>query len=159
MQDVFLSTSVHKLDRKGRVSVPAGFRAAVSNSPFSGIYIHPHHAKSCYTGFGAAVMEKLARKLGQLGPMSEAYQVLSTGLISTIVQVPFDKEGRVVLPAEAIQFCDLQSEVCFAGLGLTFEIWNPARFEEQQQQARQSLPERIDLLNELWKEPSDTGAQ
>ena len=46
-------------------------------------------------------------------------------------QLPFDKEGRIVIPKKLIDHASLSKEVLFVGLGPTFQIWNPKYYDEK----------------------------
>ena len=57
---LFLSTIVNKVDRKGRVSVPAAFRVALADQGFNGVVVFPSISLSCIEGWGMTRMEELA---------------------------------------------------------------------------------------------------
>ena len=59
--ELFLSTFVNKVDRKGRVSVPATFRAAVADQSFPGIVVFPSFKYEALDGSGIKRMEEMTR--------------------------------------------------------------------------------------------------
>ena len=46
-------------------------------------------------------------------------------------QLPFDKEGRIILPKKLIQHAAIAKEVLFVGLGPTFQMWNPEAYNKK----------------------------
>ena len=46
-------------------------------------------------------------------------------------QLPFDKEGRIILPKSLIQHASISNEVLFVGLGPTFQMWNPKNYTKK----------------------------
>ncbi len=151
MQELFLSTSVHRLDAKGRVSVPAGFRSAVAGSSFPGVILYPHHEDApFFNGCSHERMERYARSFDADGPFSDRAQEFGIAFMSAASLLAFDAGGRVVLPDEVIERCGLKGEVCFAGLGATFQLWEPARFEAKRSESRKALPELITAGGLAW---------
>ena len=60
---LFLSACVNKVDRKGRVSVPAPFRSALSDQSFQGVVLFCSNTHKCLEGFGMSRMEELGARL------------------------------------------------------------------------------------------------
>lgn len=152
VQELFLSTSTHRLDAKGRVSVPAGFRSAVADSCFPGIILYPHHEESApfYNGCSHERMERYSSSIDADGPFSDRSMNLGYALMSVALQLTFDSGGRVVLPEKVIAHCGLTEEVCFVGLGATFQLWEPGRFTDRQAKAREALPGLISEGGLFW---------
>ncbi len=151
MRDLFFSKSVHKLDPKGRVSVPSTFRAALSGSQYNGIIVHPHvESAHFYHGCSFERMERYAGSIDELGPLNDVGHALGVGFMVSATPLPFDSEGRVVLPEHLISGCGLSKKVCFAGLGRTFQIWEPDRFEEEYGKARGELPVHLKHIKLKW---------
>ena len=46
-------------------------------------------------------------------------------------QLPFDKEGRIILPKKLINHAQIDNNVLFVGLGPTFKMWNPDHYENK----------------------------
>jgi len=100
---LFLSTFTNKVDRKGRVSVPASFRTNLSAAGQNGafvLYPSPHYA--ALEGCTVEHMKELSARLATLEQFSPEHDELST-LFSDSHQLGLDGEGRVGLPEELIQ--------------------------------------------------------
>lgn len=139
---LFLSTYVNKVDRKGRVSVPASFRAALAGQAFQGIVLFRSNSHVCLEGFGFSFMEELSNRLENFDMFSAEQDDMATAIFGDAVQLPLDGDGRVVLPGELMGFAGLDEQAAFVGLGRKFQIWNPAEFEKRRAQARKSVQEK-----------------
>lgn len=133
---LFLSTYVNKVDAKGRVSVPASFRASLVDQAFQGIVLFCSNAHPCLEGFAMSRMEELGRRLDAFDLFSSEQDNLATAIFGDAVQLPFDGDGRVILPASLISFADVSASASFVGLGHKFQIWNPQAFEARKAKAR-----------------------
>ena len=58
-------------------------------------------------------------------------------------ELPFDGEGRIVLPGNLAEAAGITDRAAFAGRGARFQIWSPEAFETHQQQALSRLRERL----------------
>jgi MraZ protein len=141
----FLGTHQNRLDAKGRVSVPAPFRAALRLSAGDGeadaangaaIVLRPSHNHACIEAWPAAAFHRLAMPLDKLDMFSEAHDDLAAALYADAYPVEADKEGRIVLPETLAAHAGLTDSVVFMGLGRTFQIWEPAAAERRRAQAR-----------------------
>ncbi|MCB9991921.1 MAG: division/cell wall cluster transcriptional repressor MraZ [Rhodospirillales bacterium] len=139
---LFLSTYVNKVDRKGRVSVPASFRAALADQPFQGVVLFRSNNHACLEGFGQSAMEMLGDRLDHFDLFSAEQDDMATAIFGEAVQLPFDGDGRVILPSDLTGFAGLEEQAAFVGLGRKFQVWNPAAFEARRAQARQSVQDK-----------------
>lgn len=133
---LFLSTYVNKVDRKGRVSVPAPFRAALAGQAFQGIVLFRSNSHVCLEGFARSAMEDLSARLDHFDLFSADQDDMATAIFGEAVQLPLDGDGRVILPAELVAFAGLEDQAAFVGLGRKFQVWNPASFEKRRSEAR-----------------------
>jgi MraZ protein len=135
--ELFLSTFVNKVDRKGRVSVPATFRAAVADQNFPGIVVFPSFKYEALDGSGIKRMEEMTAQQNTLDEFSDEHE--NIGMLFAMSQaLPFDTEGRIVLPEDLAEYAHITDSAAFVGLGKSFQIWEPNRFADH----RSSLRER-----------------
>ncbi len=133
---LFLSMTVNKVDSKGRVSVPAAFRAALAAEPDAGVVLFGAHAHPCLEGFSFSQMEELGRRLEHYDLFSSAQDDLATVIFGAAVQAAFDSEGRIVLPAALMKHAGVTTQAAFVGMGRKFQIWEPSAFAARRQTAR-----------------------
>jgi len=133
---VFLSTIAIKVDKKGRVSVPATFRAALEQERSAGVILYPSFKHSCIEGCGDERIEQIAASIDALDHYSEEAENLQTILASS-VRLTVDGDGRVMLPKDLAEFAAISETAMFVGLGKSFQIWEPSAYEAHHAQARE----------------------
>ncbi|MCB1592942.1 MAG: division/cell wall cluster transcriptional repressor MraZ [Alphaproteobacteria bacterium] len=139
---LFISTFTNRLDRKGRVSVPAPFRAALGERAPLGVVLFRAHRHPCLEGFEWDRMEEISRRLEHFDLFSDEQDDLATTIFGDSVHLQFDGEGRVMLPQDLIAHANLGEQVTFVGLGKKFQIWSPASFSERKKAAQETVRER-----------------
>ena len=142
----FLGTHQNKLDAKGRVSVPAPFRAALrtladgngNGEGSANLVLRPSHKHPCIEAWPAATFAELANPLERLDVFSEAHDDLAMTLYPDAYPAETDREGRIVLPEWLVAHAGLTDSVAFMGLGRTFQIWEPEAAERRRLEAREN---------------------
>ena len=126
----FLSTYTNKVDKKGRVSVPASFRNAVSKSVFSGVVLFAPTNFKCIEGADIAFLEQLSDNLyGEFRPFDEEQTVVATALLGGAKELTFDPEGRIMVPPAMREAAGIGAQATFVGLGRKFQIWDSEAYE------------------------------
>ena len=133
---MFLSTTVNKIDRKGRVSVPAAFRAALATQPYQGIVLFRSYTLAALEGSGVDRMERLSASVEEFDLFSERHDDLAATIFADALQLPFDGDGRVILPKSLAEHAGITDAAAFVGRGATFQIWEPDAFLRHQAEAR-----------------------
>ena len=127
---MFLSTYENKLDKKGRVSVPASFRSHLSSLGYNGFISYPSFNYSALEACSQDRIEKLSNTIDSLNPFEEKRDYFATSILSESVNLQFDTEGRVSLTEKLLQHANIKNNILFVGLGKTFQIWEPKTFEK-----------------------------
>jgi MraZ protein len=143
---LFLSTFMNRLDKKGRVSVPAPFRLALSGQAFQGVVVFRSYKSSAIEGMGMNRMERLSQSVDQLDMFSDVQDDFAATIFADSHMLAFDGDGRIVLPELLIKHAQIENNVAFVGRGATFQIWNGEAFEAHQEKARQRIQERQSTL-------------
>ena len=133
---MFLSTYENKLDKKGRVSVPASFRSHLSNLGYNGVICYPSFNNSSIEACSQDRIEKLSNTIDSLNPFEEKRDYFATSILSESVNLQFDTEGRVSLTEKLLTHAKIKNNILFVGLGKTFQIWEPKIFEKFKIEAR-----------------------
>ena len=68
---MFLSTYENKLDKKGRVSVPASFRSYLSNLGYNGVVCYPSFNNQSIEAWPQDRIEKISNTIDALNPFEE----------------------------------------------------------------------------------------
>ena len=127
---MFLSSYENKLDKKGRVSVPATFRSHLNTLGYNGFITYPSFNNSALEGCTQDRIEKINDTIDSLNPFEEKRDYFATSILSESVNLLFDPEGRVLFPETLLTHAKIKTNVLFVGLGKTFQIWNPNIFEK-----------------------------
>ena len=136
---LFLSSYENRLDTKGRISVPASFRASVAGDAFAGVVLYRSFTHNCIEGMTMARMEKLAAATDQMGVFDSELDDLSAMLFADARPLMVDVTGRIVIPAELLQHAGITDSAVFVGRGNSFQIWNPAAFRAAQEKSLDNL--------------------
>ncbi|MDR1071684.1 MAG: division/cell wall cluster transcriptional repressor MraZ [Rickettsiales bacterium] len=129
---LFLSSFTNKIDAKGRVAVPATFRAAVANDGFAGVVLFRSFTGKCIEGMPMSRMEALANATDQMNVFDEKLDELTAMLFADARQLAFDVTGRIVVPPDLLEHAEISGEAVFVGRGKSFQIWEPAAFRNMQ---------------------------
>ncbi len=143
---LFLSTYAKKIDKKGRVLVPNAFRAVLALESSAGVVVYGSFINPCIEACGMRRIEALYQRIAALDPFSEEYDAFSSMLMGGSVELPFDGEGRIMLPEALLDSAAIHEEVVFIGKGKTFEIWEPTAFAAHQEETRQLARAKRSLL-------------
>ena len=151
----------HKVDTKGRVSIPASFRRVIEagdpawsegKAPELVIVYGDHRRKylECYTVDAANEVDARIDRMPRGSIERRMLEKLFNGqsLLTTV-----DETGRIVLPAKLRQKVDMTSEAYFIASGDTFQIWKPETYEEIEEAKTEAWlnnqPEDFDVLTLL----------
>ena len=133
---MFLSTYENKLDKKGRVSVPASFRSHLSNLGYNGVVCYPSFNNQSIEAWPQDRIEKISNTIDALNPFEEKKDYFATSILSESINLQFDSEGRISLTAKLLKHAKIKNSMLFVGQGKTFQIWEPAAFEKFRAQSR-----------------------
>jgi MraZ protein len=132
----FRGESVHKVDQKGRVSVPAPFRRVLEegdpdwqpgqNPTLVLIYGMP--GGDCLEGYSVEGANRLDEKVSRLPTFSKQRRALERLLNTQSVYAQVDENGRIVLPQKLREQFGLDAEALFAGMGEHFQVWAPEAY-------------------------------
>ena len=133
---MFLSTYENKLDKKGRVSVPASFRSYLSNLGYNGVICFPSFNNQSIEAWPQDRIEKISNTIDSLNPFEEKRDFFATSILSESANLQFDSEGRISLSSKLLKHAKIKNSMIFVGQGKTFQIWEPATFEKFRATAR-----------------------
>ena len=127
---MFLSSYENKIDKKGRVSVPATFRSYLNSMGYNGFVSYPSFNHSALEACSPVRIEKLSNTIDSLNPFEEKRDFFATSILSESENLQFDTEGRISLSERLLNHAKIKNNVLFVGLGKTFQIWEPINFEK-----------------------------
>ncbi len=123
----FVGTYEHSLDAKGRVILPAKFRAAFAQ----GAYLS-RHREGCLALWTPAEFDRqqaVMRERAAEGNAAERNQERLWAAGSYEVEI--DSQGRMVIPARLREFAHLEEDVLITGANNRVELWDPALWAQR----------------------------
>ena len=127
---MFLASYENKIDKKGRVSVPATFRSYLGSVGYNGFISYPSFNYSALEACSQDRIEKLTNTIDSLNPFEEKRDYFATSVLSESENLQFDTEGRVSISEKLLRHAKIKNSVLFVGLGKTFQMWEPKNFEK-----------------------------
>lgn len=137
MIERFGGESVHTVDAKGRVSVPASFRPILrachpgldADDQPRVVLVHGMVHENCiqaYTLEGAERIGKILDKMPKFAPKTRA---LRKKFFGQSVSLDLDPNGRIILPKTLREKAGIAGKAVFVGDSDTFEIWSPEGYD------------------------------
>ena len=133
---MFSSNYENKIDKKGRVSVPATFRTHLSSVGYNGFITYPSFNNTALEACSQDRIEKLSNTIDSLNPFEEKRDYFATSILAESTNLQFDSEGRISLSSKLLRHAKIKSSMLFVGQGKTFQIWEPTAFEKFKVNAR-----------------------
>ena len=147
---MFLSSYENKLDKKGRVSVPANYRSHLSNLGYNGVICYPSFNNQSIEAWPQDRIEKNSNTIDSLNPFEEKRDFFATSILSESINLQFDSEGRISLTPKLLKHAKIKNSMLFVGQGKTFQIWEPAAFEKFRVHAMKKS--NINRANLKWEQ-------
>lgn len=138
---MYQGASAMSMDAKGRVSIPARHRDALSIQCEGRVTLtrHPH---GCLLLFPRPVWEMHREQIAAWPMSARAWQRIFLGNASDL---DMDSAGRILISPELRNAAGLTRDVMLLGMGSHFEIWDAAKLEDSESQAiAEGMP---DVLN------------
>ncbi|MBH0236682.1 division/cell wall cluster transcriptional repressor MraZ [Methylobrevis albus] len=154
----FVSHCTKKIDKKGRVSVPASFRQVLTRDGFEGVHCYPSLDMAAIDCGGNALLGEIEKQLGRFVPFSEDHDFLASAFYGSSEHLGFDPEGRISLTESLLSAAGIADEVTFVGLGYKFQIWEPQRWLAHREEATRRLAALRRSLGSRTEPPKGEGA-
>ncbi len=114
----------HSVDDKGRIAVPARFRAQLDDGAFVSKWVD-----GCLAIFPRSGWDELAEKVSALRLADADARTFSRFLFASAFEVSLDRQGRLVVPAGLRDWAKLGNEAVVVGSRDHLEIWSPALWD------------------------------
>ena len=124
----FTGTHDHRMDDKGRVSLPTEFRRVLDAVGSSGaLYVVPQlDDPRALVLFTTEAYSALIERHNQADYSSlRDQQLMELKLVTRATQIQVDDNGRIVLAKPLRDLINLEKEIRFVGVASSFEIWRP----------------------------------
>ena len=142
---MFIGNFIHQIDGKGRIRVPAKFRADIGNG-----YTILKGDNGCLKFYSEKETENLYEKLNKVPATNKAGMKAVRMIMSSAFIPEEDSQGRFVLPSEFRKHIGAEKQIIFIGLGNNFELWSLEKWQEYSgEDNNNSFDENIQALAEF----------
>jgi MraZ protein len=142
LEDEFLGTYVHALDAKGRLVLPSDHRLLLGGGPLV-----------MTLGFDRTVDIHTLRGWQQLrGSLAQGHRGdltqrrLARAVFANASKQHLDRQGRVTVPPSLREQCGLRKDVAIVGMGPHIELWDAARWAEEDAASRDTYVNTRDAV-------------
>lgn len=132
----------HCIDKKGRLIIPARFRAHLCEGAFltrgfeQNLVIYPQESWIA-----------LKQQVNDLAITDSQGRALRRLLFSGAMDISLDRQGRLLIPAYLREYAGLESDAFVVGMEDFIEIWQPERWRENLKDATSELSNIGNPLN------------
>ncbi len=138
----FRGESIHKVDAKGRVSIPAPFRRVLEENdpdwtdglPPNLVIVYGDGSRKFLEGYSINAMDEVDEKIARLPRGSKNRRLLEHMFSGQSQQLQVDETGRLVLSPKLRDKVGIVGEAVFVASGDTFQIWEPTAYDAQSAQ-------------------------
>lgn len=114
----------HTVDEKGRISVPAEFRAALALEEGAELVVTRHLKEHCLRLFTVPAWDDFKRRAAAGDRALNA--AVQRVMVGSARRVKLDRLGRVQVPQVLRQFAQLEGKCFVMGQGRFMELWDTA---------------------------------
>ncbi|SFC81436.1 division/cell wall cluster transcriptional repressor MraZ [Butyrivibrio sp. YAB3001] len=115
----------HSIDAKGRLIIPAKFRELLGEQ-----FVVTKGFDGCLFVFSNDEWEVFEGKIQKLPMDNPGARALSRFFISGACDAEVDKQGRINIPTNLLEYAKIEKEAVIAGVGNRAEIWSKEEWEK-----------------------------
>ena len=135
----------HTINGQGRISLPAGYREALTKMGENVLMITNH--VDCLVAYPMSEWLKREEKFRTLSETEDMELTYQRFFVSGAMDCPLDKQGRILIPPVLRQHAELKKDVLFVGLVARFEIWDKSRWDAQFQKLKEEFPQSAKIVS------------
>ncbi len=141
---MFIGEYSYTIDEKGRLSVPAKFRASLSEG-----CIVTRGLDHCLWLYPTNEWQKIAESLANLPITQKNARSFSRLMLSGAMDLKLDKLGRINLPNYLKEYAGVKNKVIVAGMYNRLEIWPEDKWGEFKKEMEDNSEEIAEQLSEI----------
>jgi len=141
---MFIGEYNHNLDDKGRLAIPAKFRAVLKKGA-----VITKGLDNCLFLYSKEQFEIIAKKFASLPINQSKARAFARHMLAGAMDVEFDKQGRVTLPEYLRKFGGLGKKTVIAGLYNHLEIWDEEAWNSYKSDAEKNSNDIAEELGDL----------
>ena len=144
---MFQGRYLQTMDEKGRVMIPAKFREVLKSRYDERLVLTNYDG--CLLAFPFEEWRQLQERINQKSWFIKEVRQFSRFFVSSAVECPLDRQGRVLIPQALRDFAELDREVVLAGMNNRIEIWRKEKWEQEFRLSVENLDQIVQVIAEL----------
>jgi len=145
---MFRGSSLHTIDSKGRIIVPARFREIIKADDDNGVMIS--RMDSGLVAYTHTEWRKIETRILSLAEKSDNMRRFRRVFIGGAFECPCDKQGRILIPPMLRQYAEVSREIVLVGVLDHFEIWSREKWEKENLHMEKDM-KKEEVRNEIAK--------
>jgi MraZ protein len=141
---MFIGEYNHNLDDKGRLAIPAKFRAILKKGA-----VVTKGLDGCLFLYSKNQFEEIAKKFAALPLSQSKARAFARHMLAGAMDLEFDNQGRITLPEYLRQFSGLKKKVIVAGLYNHLEIWDELTWNKYKMSSEKNSNDIAEALSGL----------
>ncbi|MDO5036869.1 MAG: division/cell wall cluster transcriptional repressor MraZ [Tissierellia bacterium] len=141
---MFFGESRHNMDDKGRLILPAKFREDLGAG-----FVMTKGLDNCIFIFPSEEWKVMENKLKSLPMTNKEARAFVRYFFAGASYGSFDKQGRIKIPQNLIDYADLEKESIIIGVGTRLEIWAEGKWEDYTHDDSLSYNQIAETMSEL----------
>lgn len=114
----------HNIDEKGRLIIPSKFRDEIGKD-----FIVTRGLDGCLFIYSRAQWDKIVAKLQTLPFTKKDARTFNRFFLSSATVCEFDRQGRINIPSNLINYANIQKECTIIGVNDRLEVWASDKFD------------------------------
>lgn len=147
---MFRGINAINLDAKGRMAMPARYRASLAAMAEGRVVLTIDTEDSCLLLYPQPEWERIEAELQALPSFNRAARRIQRLLIGHATELELDGNGRILLPPLLRDYAQLDKRIILVGQGKKFEIWSEQGWDQGRTEwLKQGLAETEELPDAL----------
>ncbi len=138
LEGFFAGEFAHSLDEKGRLAIPAKFRARFKEGA-----VVTRWMGECLAIFPVDEWDGINAEIRKRPRTDPTVQQFVHFLVAGAHEAEPDGQGRIVIPSHLRQYAGLRGEALVIGASRNLEVWEPARWRSRLEQVESSIGEKL----------------
>jgi len=134
----------HTVDEKGRIAIPAKFRANINSGA-----IITRGLDHCLFVFSLQEWDVMVKKIIALPLAQSNARAFSRLMLAGAMDVKIDVQGRILVPDYLREYAGLKKQTIVAGVYSRIEIWDADAWQEYKSKTESASDEIAEKLGEL----------
>ncbi|KRU16823.1 division/cell wall cluster transcriptional repressor MraZ [Bacillus pumilus] len=133
---MFMGEYQHTIDTKGRMIIPAKFRDGLGEQ-----FVLTRGLDQCLFGYPMSEWKLIEEKLKELPLTKKDARAFTRFFFSGAVECDLDKQGRINIASNLLQYAKLEKECVVIGVSNRIELWSKSIWEQYTEEQEDSFAE------------------